>query len=376
MKTNQITLFLRSSLMIFIGLAPLTAESGRWGWASHRYINENAVDYLPPEMSFFQAQRDFLRDHATDPDSDNQPGYYHYIDIDYYPEFILGTLPHDRDSLEALYSPSIVIDNGTVPWVIDQWMTELTNMMAGGYWSSVWQIAAELGHYVADSHQPLHLTLNYNGGLTGKYGIHSRYETQMMYPYLSQLPLPSGTAIYWDSPLDSVFEYIEDIYPVVDLVMAADDSASSVDPNYGSTYIDLMWAQLDSVTTDAVHRAILNLASIWYTCWINAGSPVLNTNAESIQPENIVLYPNFPNPFNPVTEFTFYLPQQAFIDIAVYDINGRIITNLENGNQSAGFHNLGWDGKNQNGQPVSSGMYILRVVAENYVATQKMMLLQ
>ena len=50
-----------------------------WGWETHRYINEQAVDYLPSEMGFFQEYQEYIRSHATDPDSDNLPGYYHYI---------------------------------------------------------------------------------------------------------------------------------------------------------------------------------------------------------------------------------------------------------------------------------------------------------
>ena len=55
-----------------------------WGWETHRYINENAVNYLPPEMDIFEDYRDYLRTHSTDPDVDGLPGHYHYIDFDYY----------------------------------------------------------------------------------------------------------------------------------------------------------------------------------------------------------------------------------------------------------------------------------------------------
>ena len=171
-----------------------------WGWQTHRYINENAVDYLPPEMDFFQDYRDYLHEHSTDPDVDNLPGYYHYIDIDYYPEFFDGTFPNNWDDAVEQYGYDVIIDYGTVPWVIEEWTDSLTVLMANGQWDIVWQVAAELGHYVADSHQPLHLTLNYNGQSTGNYGIHSRYETQMrmlIYPNYHYLihPVFIGTRL-------------------------------------------------------------------------------------------------------------------------------------------------------------------------------------
>ncbi|SVD40387.1 uncharacterized protein METZ01_LOCUS393241, partial [marine metagenome] len=51
-----------------------------WGWETHRYINENAVDYLPSDMGVFENNREYIRLHSTDPDIDDLPGYYHYID--------------------------------------------------------------------------------------------------------------------------------------------------------------------------------------------------------------------------------------------------------------------------------------------------------
>ena len=247
-----------------------------WGWETHRYINENAVDYLPSDMGVFENNREYIRLHSTDPDIDDLPGYYHYIDIDYYPEFFEGTFPHNWDEAVDLYGYNILIDNGTIPWVIELWTDSLTVLMSTGQWETVWQVAAELGHYVADSHQPLHLTLNYNGQLTGNYGIHSRYETHMINPHLSELPFPDSTSAHWSSVNDSVFRYIDDIYPFVSDIIAADDLASAQDPNYNSTYYNILWDELDSLTISVIHCAIIDLASIWQTAWNNASSPNIN----------------------------------------------------------------------------------------------------
>ena len=268
-----------SFLLLFILANPFFQQDKvyAWGWETHRYINENAVDYLPPEMDFFEDYRDYLRAHSIDPDVDGLPGYYHYIDIDYYPEFFEGTFPHDWDEAVDLYGYNVLIDNGTVPWVIELWTDSLTVLMSTEQWETVWQVAAELGHYVADSHQPLHLTLNYNGQLTGNYGIHSRYETHMINPHLSELPLPDTTSAHWSSVIDSVFRYIDEIYPFVSDIMAADDLASAQDPDYNSAYYNILWDELDSLTMSVIHCAIIDLASIWQTAWDNANSPANNT---------------------------------------------------------------------------------------------------
>ena len=180
----------KNILILLIILLTFPNLYGRWGWGSHRFINDRAVNHLPQTMSFFQDHRDYLSEHSIDPDTDNLPGNYHYIDIDYYPEFFTGTLPHTWQGMIDLYGQNIMEDNGLVPWVIEWWMSDLRALMEAGNWNDVWQIAAELGHYVADSHQALHLTLNYNGQLSNNYGIHSRYETQMINPYLDDISFP------------------------------------------------------------------------------------------------------------------------------------------------------------------------------------------
>ena len=347
-----------------------------WGWETHRYINENAVDYLPSDMDIFETNREYLRQHSTDPDIDDLPGYYHYIDIDYYPEFFEETFPHDWDDAVDQYGYDIIIDNGIVPWVIEQWTDSLTILMNDGDWDTVWQLAAELGHYVADSHEPLHLTLNYNGQLTGNYGIHSRYETQMINLHLSELPLPDSTSNYWSSVIDSVFRYIEEIYPYVNEIIAADDLAAAQDPNYNSTYYNILWEELDSLTISVIHCAIIDLASIWQTAWINAGSPTLLSNDEQSIPNVYVLYENYPNPFNPVTTLRYDLPENGHVNITIYDLLGREVKTLIDQTQNAGYRSVIWNATNDYGKQVSAGIYLYQIQTGEYISTKKMVLLK
>ncbi|MDC1037911.1 FlgD immunoglobulin-like domain containing protein [Candidatus Marinimicrobia bacterium] len=347
-----------------------------WGWQTHYYINEHAVDYLPPEMEIFQEYKEYIRSHATDPDSDNQPGYYHYIDIDYYPEFFEGTFPYIWEDAVAQYGESVLADYGTVPWVIEEWTDSLSSLIASGQWDDVWQISAELGHYVADSHQPLHLTLNYNGQSSGNYGIHSRYETHMMNDHLSELPLPDSSSVYWDSVIDSTFNYIENTYPYVSDILAADDLASAQDPNHNSTYYSILWNELDTLTIHVVHSAIIDLATIWRTAWINAGNPILSLNDYNVGSGKISIHPNFPNPFNPITTLHYDLPKDAMIRLAVYDITGREIKTLVHSKQTAGAKSIQWNGTNNAGELVSAGLYLYTIESGKYHKTRKMVLLK
>ena len=360
-------------LLCLIFYASLFAQTKKWGWDVHGYINEHAVDYLPAEMSFFQDYRNYLQQHSIDPDIDSQPGYYHYIDIDFYPEFFTGTLPHNLDNLITLYNLSTVQNNGIVPWVIEAWTDSLSTLMAAGQWDDVWQVASELGHYVADSHQPLHLTYNYNGQFTGNNGIHSRYETEMINPHLSELPLATDTGAYWANVIDSVFLYIEEIYPYVDSILIADDLASAQDPTFGTTYYNILWQELEPLTTISIHKAIIDLASLWRTAWENAGSPSpLSIHSNDHHPKTYYLENNYPNPFNPTTIINYELPITNDVELNIYNLLGQKVVTLVNEKQNPGHHQVEW-----NASGFSSGVYYCRLsTSSGFVQTRKLVLIR
>jgi len=380
MKPIQIILFI---FFYFFALSANAMQQSirktAWGGSAHTYINSNAVDYLPPGMSFFIPMRDFLGSHASDADFDGTPRFWHWIDIDFYPEFETGTLTHDLDALLALYGSSTVTTNGIIPWMIEAKTDTLTMLMAAGDWDNAWLVAADLGHYVGDSHSPLHLTVNFNGQLTGNTGIHSRHESTMISQHLSELPLPDDSGIYWINVIDSVFQYIDDLYPIAALVIDADDAAVAIDPSYGSAYYTAMWDELDSVTTVAVNTAIIDLASVWQTAWINAGSPdpnAVSTNQEIMLPSGYGISANYPNPFNPTTTIEFQLPENSHVKINVFNLRGEIVATLIDRQMNAGSYFANWNGLNSIGSPVPSGVYLYRIVAGDFTQTRKMILLK
>ena len=85
---------------------------------------------------------------------------------------------------------------------------------------------------------------------------------------------------------------------------------------------------------------------------------------------------NYPNPFNPVTNINFNLTEDTFLNITIYDIMGRHINQIINGNQKAGHRSIKWNSTNSKGQPVSAGVYFFRIEAEGYIKTKKMILLK
>jgi flagellar hook assembly protein FlgD len=78
-------------------------------------------------------------------------------------------------------------------------------------------------------------------------------------------------------------------------------------------------------------------------------------------PEYFQIYQNYPNPFNPATTISYTVPEQSSVNITIYDIQGRTIKSFMIGAQSPGYQRVVWNGTNNFGNSVSSGIYIYRV---------------
>ena len=93
-------------------------------------------------------------------------------------------------------------------------------------------------------------------------------------------------------------------------------------------------------------------------------------------PDVYALHQNYPNPFNPTTQIKYDLPEDAMVNITIFDVMGRSIKSLVNMTQSAGYRSIQWDATNNLGEPVSAGMYIYMIQAGGFRQTKKMVLLK
>jgi hypothetical protein len=258
-----------------LALGSFVASAGAWWAEGHGHITEGAVKHLPqPLYAYFHANVSALA-----ADAGQEPPGAHYIDIDYYPEFLAGTFPRDLNALIAEYGSSVVESNGTAPWTVGDYVTSLSDAMAaartGRDWSLLLPVAGALAHYVEDLHNPLHLTENYNGQLTGNTGIHSRYEGTLISRNLSNLIITPSAAgrVYLLSPVGTVFDGIDVHYPFVQQIMDADSQSRGSPPRYNDTYYARMWTATGGFTQALFQEGSELTASVWYTAWVNAGRP-------------------------------------------------------------------------------------------------------
>ncbi|HTP12637.1 MAG TPA: T9SS type A sorting domain-containing protein, partial [Bacteroidota bacterium] len=244
--------------------------------------------------------------------------------------------------------------------------------------------AADLGHYVGDAHQPLHATKDYNGrsGVSGSYGIHSRYESTMIHANLGQLSVHPDSIHFVGNPVDFMFGIIYQSNAYVDSIYDADAYARQSSGWNGSgttpaAYTSALWQKTGAFTQLQIQRASQNLASLLYTAWVNAGSPNLTdvpfASTSSTIPEVATLGQSFPNPFNPATTIEYRLQHSARIRLTVYSLAGEQVAVLVNGTLPAGAHRARFDAS---ALSLASGIYFYRLeVIESrnrYALTDKM----
>jgi hypothetical protein len=351
-----------------------------WGTVGHLFINTRAVDNLPPSMAIFINAGTYFGQHASDADirkgADPTEAPKHFIDIERYASF--QNLTQNLDSLRALYGASVVTSIGILPWATVQTYDSLVSTLKQGSIARAESIAADLGHYVGDGHQPLHVTANFDGQQTGNSGIHSRYETTMINTFASKLSVTTVPAVYVGNKFAYVMAYLLVSNALADSILLADNGAKSVSGWNGSgaipaAYTTELWNETRSLTNREMQGATVALADLWFSAWVDAGLIVASApsaHGDGI-PGTFALRQNYPNPFNPTTTISYRLSSAGQVVLTVYSINGGKVAVLVDGVQPAGDHTIRFDGSG-----LSSGVYFYTLEQGNRAASEKMLLIR
>jgi hypothetical protein len=351
-----------------------------WGAVGHLFINTRAVNNLPPAMSLFISQGTYFGQHASDADyrkdTDPTEAPKHFIDIESYAAF--QNLTPNLDSLSAIYGASAVTRIGILPWATVQTYDSLVASLRRGSFTGAESIAADLGHYVGDGHQPLHVTVNYDGTMTGNNGIHSRYETTMINAYAAQLSVTPEPAVYVSNRFAYVLAYLLISNSLVDSVLKADNGAKSLTGWNGSGslpagYIPELWNECRSFTLREMQGATVALADLWYSAWVDAGLIVASARSApgGGLPSSFGLRQNYPNPFNPSTIIRYRLAAPGRVILTISSLGGGRISSLVDAFESAGEHEVRFDGSG-----LSSGVYFYTLQQGNLAESRTMLLIR
>ncbi len=103
---------------------------------------------------------------------------------------------------------------------------------------------------------------------------------------------------------------------------------------------------------------------------------VLNNDEDPLFPSHYYIYNNYPNPFNPFTTIRYYLPEDRLVIITVYDLLGNVIKHLADEVQSSGYKSIQWDATNNQGLPISAGVYLYSIKTKDFRQMKKMIFLK
>jgi hypothetical protein len=114
------------------------------------------------------------------------------------------------------------------------------------------------------------------------------------------------------------------------------------------------------------------------SCWgyLEVYSPTAVEKENTTLPKTTQLYGNYPNPFNPTTTLKYDLAKSGHVSLVIYNMLGQKIRTLIDANKAAGYHTIQWDGSNDAGVKVSSGIYLYTFKADGYNQTKKMILIK
>jgi hypothetical protein len=285
------------SIVFLLSLLSFPFVSYSWGFFGHRYINYHAVFLLPPEMiSFYKMNIQFLEDHSVDPDKRryaiSEEGPRHYIDMDHYGRFPFVDLPKKWDSAVEKFSEDSLNAHGIAPWWIMVMQSRLRKAFEERNADAILKLSAEIGHYIADVHVPLHASSNHNGQKTDQLGIHGFWESRLPELFAEQdYDLFIGRATYIENKLNFLWDRVYESANASDSVLQIEKQLSLRTPahkrfnyeerngvlirQFSSLYASRYHKSLGGMVERRMTASIYAIACFWYSAWVEAGQPSL-----------------------------------------------------------------------------------------------------
>lgn len=286
------------------GFVEAFAPAVPWGFYGHKKINRQAVFILPEGMiGFFKKHIDYLSSHSTDADKRRKlvegEAEKHFIDLDHYGKDPFAVIPKKWKDAVQKYSEDTLKEYGILPWNIEGMMYQLTEAFRLKDSKRILYLAANLGHYIADAHVPLHTTENYNGQLTDQHGIHGFWESRIPELFASEWDLLTGQAKYIRNINTETWKIVQESFWAKDSVLNIEKQLTRewgtdrkyVHVNRKRNYSDEFSAEyhrrLNRMVERRLRKAILSVGSYWYTAWSDAGKPDLNKISSELPEDSL-----------------------------------------------------------------------------------------
>lgn len=214
------------------------------------------------------------------------------IDMDHYQPW--DSIPASWSKAIEKYGADSLHKHGIAPWWIQAMMARLTLAFGRKDKAAILKLSADLGHYIADIHVPLHASSNHNGQHSGQTGIHGFWESRIPELFAeNEFDFFIGKASYLPSVSAMAWRVIRESALAADTVLQQEKLLSSRFPQdgkyafeerngllirqYSSAYSKTYHEVLNGMVERRMRASIQMLANCWYTAWVNAGQPDLRT---------------------------------------------------------------------------------------------------
>ncbi|HEU5148633.1 MAG TPA: zinc dependent phospholipase C family protein [Chryseosolibacter sp.] len=281
------TLLLAMLSMLTLAAAPM------WGFFAHQRINRLAVFTLPPDLiGFYKKHIATITEASVNPDRRRyavpEEGARHFMDVDHYGDSVVEGMPRNWFDASEAFEEDTLKDHGILPWHIYAMYLRLRDAFMVRDPGLIIKISAELGHYVADAHVPLHTTKNYNGQLTGQEGIHGFWESRLPEVFSNEYDFMVGRAEYLNDPRQAAWDIVMSSHALVDAVLnkekelerqyaekkySFEQRGNTTVKVYAMEYTAAYHRALDGMVEAQMRASIKMIGSYWLTAWIDAGQP-------------------------------------------------------------------------------------------------------
>ncbi len=282
-------------------------NSATWGFFAHKKINRMAVFTLPPDMiTFYKYYIQEITENAVNPDrrryAVKNEAPRHYIDLDVYGDSALYKLPRYWNEAVEKYTEDTLLAYGIVPWHINRMKYWLTDAFIKKDVEAILRLSADLGHYIGDANVPLHTTENYNGQLTGQYGIHGFWESRLPELFSEEYDFFLGQASYVQKPQLRAWKAVAEAHMALDSVLLFEKELTEKFPEskkysfeergnittkvYSYEFSKPYHDKLSGMVERRMRASVKMVGDFWYTCWVDAGQPDLTALIEGYSEED------------------------------------------------------------------------------------------
>jgi len=252
--------------------------------------------------SFYEANITYITEHAISADRrryvDSAEIPRHFFDADHYGKDPFHTVPQKWTDAVEKYTADTLHKYGTLPWTIQYNYYQLVDAFKNHDTSAILHYSAYLGHYVADACVPLHTTQNHDGQLSKQEGIHALWESRLPEQFGNQYNYYAGRARYLENPLWQAFILCRSSFKSADSVLRIQRQLDKTFPpdkkyetflrgkrkikDFSAAYCRAYHTALNGMVQRRMRVAILNAGNYWYSAWVDAGQPNLQTLIDTL----------------------------------------------------------------------------------------------